>query len=102
LALLVRIILTSTKVGDVILDPFAGTGTTLVVAEQLERKSIGIEIDSENVTCIHNRLKHLSKADNILRFQKDYSNTEKLKEIWDSDFLSFTPRKEKALKLFEV
>ena len=33
--------------GDVVLDPFAGTGTTLKVAERLERKAIGIDIDEK-------------------------------------------------------
>ena len=54
--LLLRIILSSTNPGDVVLDPFAGSGTTLTVAEQLGRKSIGIELDSQNVTLIRNRL----------------------------------------------
>lgn len=63
IALLVRIILSSTRISDTVLDPFAGTGTTLVVAEQLGRKSIGIEIDPENVKCIENRLEHISKSE---------------------------------------
>lgn len=45
IALLLRIILSSTSPGDTVLDPCAGTGTTLVVAHQLNRNSIGIEID---------------------------------------------------------
>ncbi|MBQ9418128.1 MAG: site-specific DNA-methyltransferase [Bacteroidales bacterium] len=32
-------------VGDVVLDPFAGSGTTLIVAQKTGRKSVGIEID---------------------------------------------------------
>ncbi|HXV73305.1 MAG TPA: site-specific DNA-methyltransferase, partial [Sphingomonadales bacterium] len=44
-ALLHRIILASTKAGDVILDPFFGTGTTGVVAKRLGRHFIGIEKD---------------------------------------------------------
>lgn len=83
IALLLRIILSSTKIGDTVLDPFAGTGTTLVVAEQLGRKSIGIEIDPENVKCIENRLENISKSDSVTRFYKDYIHTENLKTIWN-------------------
>jgi modification methylase len=42
-ALLHRVIMASTKPGDVILDPFFGTGTTGAVARRLGRKFVGIE-----------------------------------------------------------
>ncbi|TAJ72303.1 MAG: site-specific DNA-methyltransferase [Phenylobacterium sp.] len=42
-ALLHRVIMASTKPGDIILDPFFGTGTTGAVARRLGRKFIGIE-----------------------------------------------------------
>ena len=42
-ALLYRVIMASTKVGDVVLDPFFGTGTTGAVAKKLGRNFIGIE-----------------------------------------------------------
>jgi modification methylase len=45
-ALLHRVILASSKPGDVILDPFFGTGTTGAVARRLGRKYIGIEQDA--------------------------------------------------------
>ncbi|HLI69591.1 MAG TPA: site-specific DNA-methyltransferase [Ktedonobacteraceae bacterium] len=41
--LLERIILASSNKGDIVLDPFSGSGTTLAVAQRLERKWIGIE-----------------------------------------------------------
>lgn len=101
-ALLLRIILSSTKIGDMVFDPFAGTGTTLVVAEQLDRKSIGIEIDPENIKCIENRLEQISEADAIKRFYTDYIFTENLNEIWQTNREKNTSYKmRKALSLFE-
>ena len=41
--LLKRVILSSTKPGDIVLDPFFGTGTTGAVAKKLKRNFIGIE-----------------------------------------------------------
>ena len=46
-ALLHRVILATTNKGDVILDPFLGTGTTAVVAKKLGRKYFGIERDKK-------------------------------------------------------
>lgn len=48
-ALLERIIKASSNVGDIVLDPFSGSFTTSAVAKKLNRKSIGIEINSEYV-----------------------------------------------------
>jgi adenine-specific DNA-methyltransferase len=42
-----RIILTTTKPGDIIIDPFAGSGTILKVAKELGRRYVGFEIDPE-------------------------------------------------------
>ncbi len=42
-----KFILASSNEGDLILDPFSGSGTTLVVAEQLDRKWVGCEINPE-------------------------------------------------------
>ncbi len=54
--LLERLILMSTDEGDVILDPFMGTGTTAVAAARLGRKVIGIDIDSEYVKITQRKL----------------------------------------------
>lgn len=48
-ALLERILLASSNEGDVILDPFMGSGTTAVAALQLRRAAVGLEINAEFV-----------------------------------------------------
>jgi site-specific DNA-methyltransferase (adenine-specific)/modification methylase len=55
--MLKRIILASTKKGDVVLDPFLGSGTTAVVAKRFNRKWIGIEQNEEYVDAAKKRLK---------------------------------------------
>lgn len=81
-ALLLRIILSSTLPEDTVLDPLAGTGATLVVANQLRRNSIGIEIDPEYVKIIKQRLASLRPSDNISQYYKYYRFTPNLEEIW--------------------
>ncbi|GMO40880.1 MAG: hypothetical protein Ta2F_16820 [Termitinemataceae bacterium] len=86
LALLLRMILTSTNVGDTVLDPFCGTGTTSVAALQTQRNSIAIEIDPANVECITKRLKKINDADLIQKYYQDYIYSENLSQIWGDDF----------------
>lgn len=81
-ALLVRIILSSSAKEDLVFDPFAGTGTTLVVAKQLKRKSIGIEIDPTYVTLIEKRLLKLRQSDDIKKLLSDYKYTKDINRIW--------------------
>jgi site-specific DNA-methyltransferase (adenine-specific) len=57
LALLERIIQASSKENDVVLDPFAGSGTTLTVAQRMHRISIGIAIVPEYVELIKSQIK---------------------------------------------
>ncbi len=104
--LLLRIILSSTNPDDVVLDPFAGSGTTLVVAEQLGRKSVGIELDWHNVTLIENRLAEQRESDDVLRFFKDYTCTPNLEAIWgetalDKKSVSSEAAVSKQIALFE-
>ena len=57
IALLERIIKASSNENDLVLDPFSGTFTTSFVAKQLNRKSIGIELQDEYVKIGLRRLK---------------------------------------------
>jgi len=82
IALLLRIILTSTQVGDTVLDPFAGTGTTSITSLQTKRNSISIEIDPDNINCIKSRLADIRDSDNIQKYYKDYICTDNIQEIW--------------------
>lgn len=83
LALLVRMILASTLPGDRILDPFCGTGTTLVAAKGLGRIGVGVDIDENNAKATSRRLLDFREADNVsARFYNDYQCTENLERIW--------------------
>jgi modification methylase len=55
-ALLHRVILAATRPGDVVLDPFFGTGTTGAVARRLGRRFIGIEQDAEYAAAARARI----------------------------------------------
>ncbi len=55
LALLERIITSSSRAGDVMLDPFCGSGSSLVAAQKLGRRFIGIEADEKWVSCARTR-----------------------------------------------
>jgi modification methylase len=54
--LLHRVLLASTKPGDLVLDPFFGTGTTGAVAKRLKRRFIGIERDAAYVAAAQERI----------------------------------------------
>lgn len=55
-ALMERMVLASTNEGDLVLDPFCGSGTTLRVCQQLNRSCIGFELNPDYVKAIHERL----------------------------------------------
>ena len=54
--LLGRIIRACSNPGDVVLDPFGGSGTTLVVAKKLDRRFLGFELSPEYAAQIQARL----------------------------------------------
>jgi modification methylase len=61
-ALLYRVLLASSKPGDVILDPFFGSGTTGAVAKRLGRNWIGIERDREYIKVAQKRIDAVQPA----------------------------------------
>ena len=61
--LLYRVIMSSSNVGDVILDPFFGSGTTGAVAKKLGRNWIGIERDKKYVRVAQKRIDAVAASD---------------------------------------
>ena len=55
-ALLSRILLATTKTGDIVLDPFFGSGTTGAVAKRLHRRWLGIERDAGYIATASRRI----------------------------------------------
>ncbi len=65
-ALLYRVILSSSSPGDLVLDPFFGTGTTGVVAKKLGRRWLGIERDPAYIELARARIAAVPEADPIM------------------------------------
>jgi modification methylase len=61
-ALLHRVLLASTRPGDLVLDPFFGTGTTGAVAKRLGRRFIGIERDQDYAELARQRIAAVAPA----------------------------------------
>jgi site-specific DNA-methyltransferase (adenine-specific) len=68
--LLAKIILSSSNPGDLVFDPFLGSGTTSVVARKLERQFVGVEID-EIYACLAEKRLALSEADKRIQGYED-------------------------------
>lgn len=62
-SLLYRIIMSSTRRGDVVLDPFFGSGTTGAVAKRLGRKWIGLERDETYASAAQARIDQVQELD---------------------------------------
>ncbi len=63
LCLLSRIVLASTKPGTWILDPFAGSSTTGIAANLLQRRYLGIEQEDNFLEMSFNRRKEIEQSD---------------------------------------
>jgi DNA modification methylase len=65
--LLSRLLLNSTQQGDKVLDPFGGSGSTLIACEQTKRKCYAVEISPEYCSTIIERWEALTgqKAEKV-------------------------------------
>ena len=79
--LLRKIVLASSNEGDIVLDPFSGSGTTLVVAEQLNRKWLGCEISPEYNSWAIERLENVVRRTIPEWIEFDRKNAERRKSI---------------------
>ncbi|HFU2807540.1 TPA: site-specific DNA-methyltransferase [Campylobacter coli] len=82
LELLDRIIKIGSNENDLIFDPFCGSGTTLVSAKLLNRKYIGVDINSEAIALTKQRLNNPIKTNsNLLKKGVDIYKTKTEKEL---------------------
>lgn len=72
--LLERIVLIGSKEGDVILDPFMGSGTTGVVTKRLNRNFIGIEINEKYYDIAQKRIDDTPVQNNSVKFLEKLTN----------------------------
>ncbi len=79
LLLLERIIKFASKEGDIVLDPFCGSGTTLVAAVLLQRQAIGIDTSEDALEITRKRLDHPIRTESRLMQQgrDSYKNADK-------------------------
>ncbi len=68
--LLAKLILASSDEGDVVFDPFLGSGTTSVVAKKLKRRYIGVEID-ETYACLAEKRLDMAETDKRIQGYTD-------------------------------
>jgi site-specific DNA-methyltransferase (adenine-specific) len=87
--LLKRIILACTKEGDIVLDPFVGSGTTSVVAKFYNRNSIGIEKEKKYLQIIKKRMAPSQKTifDHEIEILYFKNNSKKLPDNFKDFFL---------------
>ena len=101
--MLKRIILASSNKGDLVMDCFAGSGTTLVAADELERNWIGVDIGSESIKVILDRFQHGTQTlDDHLNNDKPKVKTKKVdlfSEQMEVEVMEVKPKNKTATHL---
>jgi modification methylase len=80
-SLLYRVLLATTHPGDIVLDPFFGTGTTGVAARKLHRHFIGIEREAEYVALARQRLEQTTPLSGDLSLYEVSNRTRRPRRI---------------------
>ncbi len=104
--LIERLVLASSDEGDLVVDPFSGSGTTLRVCQQLSRRAIGIEINPKYVTMTKDRLASTftgfdSVDPRMERVPRDLRRVDIREDYLNKHKQWFLKRHENALKKFE-
>lgn len=84
MAVLDRIIKAASKPGDVVLDPFNGSGTTCLSAALLGREYVGLELNKEYVSLARTRISHALEKVEDLRRSGDADSTKLIHHITDN------------------
>ena len=75
--LIERIISTTTKTGDLVMDFFSGSGTTAIVAEKLRRRWIACDIGKLSIYTIQKRLLEIDQSRSLINLKKKYNKPAK-------------------------
>jgi DNA modification methylase len=75
MALVARMIANSSRSGEIIYDPFLGSGTSLVAAHQLERVGYGVEISPEYTVVALQRLADLGLEPKLIDAKREYHDS---------------------------
>lgn len=79
--LLRKLVLAASNEGDLVIDPFSGSGTTLVVAEQLGRLWMGCDLNAEYNEWAMQRLENVRRVSKAEWLEVDRRNAERRESI---------------------
>ncbi|CAG0941962.1 partial Modification methylase DpnIIB, partial [Candidatus Brocadiaceae bacterium] len=93
-SLMLRIIEMGSKPGDIVLDSFAGSGTTLAVAEKLGRRWIGVDCGKLAIYTMQKRLLNIAESKDLENTKKKYDKQCKPFTLYNAGLYDFSKLKE--------